>query len=44
MLVFPALALDEGPALADLVLDRGIALVVGAVARVDDRSGRGSVI
>jgi hypothetical protein len=39
MLVFAALALDECPTLADLVLDRGIALVVGAVARGDDRSG-----
>ena len=44
MSIVPALALDEGPALADLVLDRGIALVVGAIARVDDRSGRGSLV
>jgi hypothetical protein len=42
VLIDPALALDKGLALADLVLDRGVALVVRAVARVDDRSGRGS--
>ena len=44
MLVVPALALDEGPALADLVLDRGIALVVRTVSRVDDRPDRGSLV
>jgi hypothetical protein len=44
MLVDPALALDEGPALSNLVLNRGIALAVGAVARVDDRLGRGSLV
>jgi hypothetical protein len=44
MLVDPAPALDQGPALADLVLDRGLALVARAVARIDDRSERGSLV
>ena len=44
MLVDPSLAFDESPAFEDLVLNRGIALMVGAVARIDARPERGLLV